>query len=140
MIRVRPAVAFDTRSMARLLNRIIEIGGTTAITKPVTAAGLAERLADRPDRSAWHVAVDENEEVAGFQWIAPNPSLPNGACDIATFVEVGRTGLGIGSALFEATAQAGRENGIRLDQRYHSCRQRGRSDLLPKSRLSRLEG
>ena len=31
---------------------------------------------------------------------------PPEACDIASFVQVGRTGLGIGSALFDATAQA----------------------------------
>ncbi|MCV3269986.1 GNAT family N-acetyltransferase [Roseobacter sinensis] len=113
MIQVRPAMTLDCASMAQLLNEIIQIGGTTALTRPVTGTDLAEWMQDEPDRSAWHVAVNAEEAVVGFQWIAPNASLPEGAADIATFVQVGQTGLGIGSALFAATAKAAKLLGYR---------------------------
>ena len=106
MINVRPAMPLDAGSMARLLNEIIETGGTTALTRPVTAQDLTEWIAVNSHASAWHVALDEAENVVGFQWISPHEKLPPEACDIASFVQIGRTGLGIGSALFTATAAA----------------------------------
>ncbi|GLQ28339.1 GNAT family N-acetyltransferase [Sulfitobacter pacificus] len=111
MIKVRRAVNFDAANMADLLNEIIAEGGTTALTRPVTGADLIERMAFAPERSAWHVAVDAKENIVGFQWINPKDDLPQGAVDIATFVQIGQTGLGIGSALFEATKQAAKALG-----------------------------
>ncbi|MEP2474806.1 GNAT family N-acetyltransferase [Roseobacter sp.] len=111
MINVRPAMALDCGSMADLLNEIIKIGGTTALTRRVTGQDLKTRMDAASAGSAWHVAVDDQEAVVGFQWIAPNADLPDGAVDIATFVRVGRTGLGIGSSLFDATASAAKELG-----------------------------
>ncbi len=111
MITVRPAMALDAASMARLLNAIIEVGGTTAIVRPVTGDDLKEWMAEDADRSAWQVAVNEGEEVVGFQWIAPNAALPPKAADIATFVQIGQTGLGIGSSLFDATRKAAKALG-----------------------------
>jgi L-amino acid N-acyltransferase YncA len=101
----------DTRSMAKLLNGIIEQGGTTAMTRAVTAQDLSEWMAFAPGQSAWHVALDDSEQVCGFQWIEPNTKLPREAVDIATFVRIGQTGLGIGSALFDATAKAAKDLG-----------------------------
>jgi GNAT superfamily N-acetyltransferase len=111
MITVRRASSFDAGSMAALLNAIIEKGGTTAILRPMTADDIRSRMAFAVDQSAWNVAVDETEKVLGFQWIAPSDYLPPEACDIASFVELGRTGLGIGSSLFDATEQAAKELG-----------------------------
>lgn len=111
MIRVRPAMQLDTASMARLLNEIIEIGGTTALVRPVTGQDIAEWMTIIPDRASWHVALDAQERVVGFQWIEPNAQLPPQAAEIATFVQVGQTGLGIGSALFSATAKAAKALG-----------------------------
>ncbi|UWR22446.1 GNAT family N-acetyltransferase [Sulfitobacter sp. S190] len=113
MINVRRAMTLDTGSMAKLLNEIIERGGTTALVRKVTATDLQEWIAEGGARAAWHVALDDTETVVGFQWIAPHPKLPQDACDIATFVQVGRTGLGIGSALFSANAQAAKALGYR---------------------------
>lgn len=104
MIKVRPAMELDCGSMAELLNAIIEKGGTTALTRPVTAQDLREWMMESPGRSACHVAVNDNEQVIGFQWVTPHPDLPPEAADVATFVQMGQTGLGIGSALFEATS------------------------------------
>jgi L-amino acid N-acyltransferase YncA len=106
MITVRKAIGLDASSMARLLNDIIDEGGTTAMTRQITGKDIQDWMSHDPLRSAWHVALDSAEEVQGFQWIEPRAGLPNEACDIATFVKIGKTGLGIGSALFDATQQA----------------------------------
>ena len=112
MIHVRPAIPLDAASMTRLLNPIIEEGGTTALTEPVTADTLRDWMADKSERGAWHVAVNDGEEVVGFQWIAQGGDyLPPEAAEIATFVQVGQTGLGIGSKLFDATRKAAKALG-----------------------------
>lgn len=113
MIPVRRAMALDTSSMAQLLNDIIDKGGTTALTRPVTGQDLSDWMASNSDQSAWHVALDDSEKVVGFQWISPHDKLPPDAVDIATFVMLGRAGLGIGSALFAATERAARALGYR---------------------------
>lgn len=111
MIKVRPAMRLDAGSMARLLNEIIKIGGTTALVRPVTADDIAEWMNTSPKGTAWHVALDGSEQVVGFQWIEANDQLPPVAAEIATFVQVGQTGLGIGSALFTATTKAAKSLG-----------------------------
>lgn len=111
MITVRKPFTLDTNDMARLLNEIISEGGTTAMTRPVTGADLAERMAANPEKSAWHVAVDSAEKVVGFQWVTVADYLPPEAAEIATFVQIGQTGLGIGSKLFDATRKAAKALG-----------------------------
>lgn len=110
MIHVRPAGAVHAPSMAHLLSDIIAAGGTTALTTPVTGPDLAGWMA-RGIRAAWHVAEDDGGAVLGFQWIEQVDSLPRDAAEIATFVQIGQTGLGIGSALFRATEAAARTLG-----------------------------
>jgi len=105
-ITVRPVIPLDAPRMAGLLNAIIDRGGTTAKTRPVSGDDMTEWMARDPTRSAWHVALDSDEDVVGFQWIEPHTKLPPEACDIASFVRIGQTGLGIGSALFSATRKA----------------------------------
>ena len=111
MIKVRKPIPLDLPDMARLLNAIITEGGTTALARPVTAEDLADWMAFESDRNAWHVAVDGSEHVVGFQWIEPESTLPPEAANIATFVKIGQTGLGIGSALFDATRKAAKDLG-----------------------------
>jgi len=101
----------DADSMAKLLNEIIGIGGTTAMTRAVTGADISDWMGYSANRAAWHVALNDHEQVVGFQWVEPNETLPPQAVDIATFVQVGQTGLGIGSALFSATAEAAKKLG-----------------------------
>lgn len=104
MLHVRRAGSLDTSAMAGLLNEIIAEGGTTAITTPVNGADLADWMS-RP-RSIWHLAEDDVGELLGFQYVSPLTTEPGLVAEIATFARVGRTGLGIGSALFEATKDA----------------------------------
>ena len=111
MISVRRANSLDTRQMAELLNAIIAEGSTTALVRPVTADDIDAWMQSSPDAAAWHVAVMDDGEVAGFQWIEPADYLPSDAAEIASFVKIGRTGLGIGSALFDATKSAARKLG-----------------------------
>ena len=109
-MQIRRATRLDTGQMADLLNEIIAAGGTTALTDPVTGDILWDWIESGGDRAAWHVA-EEMGEVVGFQWIGPQDYLPDEACDIATFVRIGRTGLGIGSKLFDATRAAAKALG-----------------------------
>ncbi|MFD0859371.1 GNAT family N-acetyltransferase [Roseovarius aquimarinus] len=111
MITVRRATPLDAPPMAELLNQIIEKGGTTAHTRPVTSRDMGGMMETAPDRSAWHVALNAEGALRGFQYIEPTSHLPPEACDIATFVQLGRTGLGIGSALFKVTAKAAKALG-----------------------------
>lgn len=111
MIHIRQASPLDTRAMADLLNAIMEEGGTTAITEPLSPETLSDWLANEGARGAWHVAEDDSGALLGFQWIGPHPDLPSDACDIATFTRIGQTRLGIGTRLFEATKRAARDLG-----------------------------
>ncbi|MEO1537461.1 MAG: GNAT family N-acetyltransferase [Pseudomonadota bacterium] len=111
MITVVRAGPLHCGEMAELLNEIISIGGTTALSKPVTASNLRDWMDRAPSKSAWHVAEEVSGSVVGFQWIEPVDYLPAEAAEIATFARVGKTGLGIGSKLFTATAEAARQLG-----------------------------
>jgi len=113
MIHIRPAMALDAVSMARLLNAIIDQGGASAITAQVSSNELADWMAANDGRAAWHVAVNDSEDVVGFQWIESADYLPPEAAEIATFVRIGQTGLGIGSRLFDATRAAARAMGYK---------------------------
>ena len=113
VIYVRPAGLADVRMMVELLNAIIAQGGTTAITRPVLPTELQSKIRLYNGKNAWFLAEDENGELLGFQYIEPNEQLPSDAADIATFVKIGVTGLGIGSKLFESTSKAAKTLGYR---------------------------
>lgn len=110
-IIIRAASPADARQMSELLNQIITVGGTTAITGPVPPEEIASWMQSYPGKSAWHVAEDDSGAIMGFQLLEPHADLPPEAADIATFVRVGSVQLGIGSALFSATEKAAAELG-----------------------------
>ena len=110
-MKVVVANALHAAAMADILNAIIAEGGTTALATPVTADDLKSWMQRAPGRSAWHAAEQEDGLVVGFQWIEPAHYLPNDAAEIATFARMGHAGLGIGSALFQATQDAARRLG-----------------------------
>jgi L-amino acid N-acyltransferase YncA len=101
MIHVRRAGALDAAPMAELLNEIIVQGGTTAITEEVSRDYIAGRMQE--DKAIWNLAEVDTGALLGFQYVSPLISEPGLVAEIATFARVGRTGLGIGSALFNAT-------------------------------------
>lgn len=108
---VLPAGRLHCGEMAVILNELIADGTSTALADPVSANDLSEWLSRAPERSAWHIAEDDTGHVVGFQWIEPADYLPPDAAEIATFARMGKTGLGIGSALFEQTKRAARSLG-----------------------------
>ena len=108
-VLVRLAHPLDASQMAELLNDIIAIGGTTALTGAVEVESMRSKF--REPRSAWHVAEDNEGAIPGFQYIATADYLPADAAEIATFAKAGQQGLGIGSKLFEATRRAAIELG-----------------------------
>lgn len=113
MITVVRAGVLHCRDMADILNAIIRAGGTTAMTEEVSVEALRAWMQGTPGRSAWHVAENSAGQVLGFQWIEPAGYLPQDAAEIATFARIGKSGLGIGSALFEKTKLAARALGYR---------------------------
>ncbi len=110
-MHIRKAGDLDARDMADLLNAIIRKGGTTALTKEITGDTIRMWFRKAPDQSVWHVAESDSGEILGFQSIEPHPDLPPEACDIATFVRIGQTGLGVGSKLFESSRRAAQHLG-----------------------------
>jgi len=110
-VSVRQGGEGDLRQTLELINEIIAIGGTTAITKPLSREDLGDWLMSTPDKAIWHIAEDDTGTLLGFQWIGPWGDLPPEACEIGTFVKAGCTGLGIGSKLFDATKIAARAMG-----------------------------
>lgn len=107
---IRLAHDLDAGEIAALLNEIIAIGGTTALTGEVSREDILGWMS-RPN-GAWHVAETEEGEILGFQYIAPGASyLPPEAAEIATFAKPGKQGLGIGSKLFEATRATAKQLG-----------------------------
>lgn len=110
-ISIQTGTQTDLRQALELLNEIIASGGTSALTKPLDKDALGGWLMADPGAAIWHVALNEDGTLLGFQWIGPFAGLPPEACEIGTFVKTGRTGMGIGSKLFEATKSAARNMG-----------------------------
>lgn len=102
MIHIRRAGAMDAARIADLLNEVIAAGGTTALTRAVSGDQIAGWIACDP-RAIWHLAEDEGGQLVGFQWVEPYTEIGPEVAQIATFARIGRTGLGIGSRLFEQT-------------------------------------
>ncbi len=105
MITIRPLMREDVADACRILNEIIEIGGTTAFEIPFTEALFAQSYLDGPDKVCTHVALDEQGEVAGFQWLGTYEELPKDCADIATFTRREPVLRGAGRALFAETAR-----------------------------------
>jgi L-amino acid N-acyltransferase YncA len=115
-VTTRPARPTDAGEMAALLNSIIAAGGTTAYEEPFDAASMDEHYVSAPGRISCTVA-EENGRIVGFQGLFwpydPGDPFPHGWAIIATFVQIGLTGGGIGGALFAATRMAAQSAGVR---------------------------
>ncbi|NBR52997.1 MAG: GNAT family N-acetyltransferase [Rhodobacteraceae bacterium] len=111
---LRPATEADAPAMARLINRIIETGGTTAHQSRFDAARMRGHYIAPPLAISCFVAALK-DEVIGFQALErADPDwqgegkLPDDWAVIATFVGEGHRGLGVGCALFGLTLDAAR--------------------------------
>lgn len=113
MIHIRRAGAGDCSAIADLLNEVIAEGGTTAMTTPVTAEDIRTNM-NRDPRGIWHLAEDDDGTLMGYQFVDQWDQNEHDIAIIATFARVGRTGLGIGSALFEASRKAAVTAGFKM--------------------------
>ncbi len=103
------AMPLDVEAMSNLLNDTIETGGSTAHQTKFTK----ERMHDHYFGTKYGIScvvAEIDNRLVGFQslewsdpdWKGPG-QLPEDWAIIATFVKQGMTGVGIGSALFQAT-------------------------------------
>ncbi len=105
MIAVRPMMREDVVDACRILNQIIAIGGTTAFEIPFSEPLFAQSYLDGVDKICCHVVLDEQGEVAGFQWLGIHEALPDDCADIATFTRRDPVLKGAGRALFSETVK-----------------------------------
>lgn len=119
-MEVRTASSRDSGPMARLINEIIAIGGTTAHRRLFDERRvLAEFIAAK--RGICCFVAADGAQILGFQaleWCDPDwpgeDRLPADWAVIGTYVAPGAQGRGIGRALFLETAQAAKTAGVRF--------------------------
>ena len=111
-LTIRPAVDADIEGMRTLLNEIIRVGGTTAITNELSSDEMREWFISGAAVVSCFVAADSNGTIAGFQSLSKYDSLPAGWVDIATFASRSRQKSGVGSALFAHTREAASQRGF----------------------------
>jgi L-amino acid N-acyltransferase YncA len=112
-LTVRTVTSADAPELAELLNAIIARGGTTALEQPFTPERLDEKYLTGPNVISCVVAVDdETGRLEGFQTLITEPHLPGGWGDIGTFTRVDGIQRGVGSALFAATRDRARAQGL----------------------------
>jgi L-amino acid N-acyltransferase YncA len=103
-LEVSPVRPTDASELTTLLNEIISRGGTTALEEPFAPDALAKTLLIGPDVICCFVAVQRaTSRLIGFQSLERWHGPPDDIGDIATFVRLGLTQRGAGSALFTAT-------------------------------------
>ena len=111
-LRIRPATADDAGALRQILNRIIEIGGTTAFETPLSAAEFDAYFLRGAACLSCLMAETAQGEALGFQALARKAGLAEGWADIATFARHQPRTPGVGAALFEATKRAARDLGL----------------------------
>lgn len=105
MIAVRPMMREDVAEACRILNDIIAAGGTTAHETPFSDILFTQSYLDGADKICCHVALDDQGDVAGFQWLGTHEDLPDTCADIATFTRRHPVLRGAGRALFDETVK-----------------------------------
>ena len=111
-LTIRPAHTDDIEGMRTLLNEIIRVGGTTAITNELSPDEMREWFISGENVVACHVAVDFDGTIMGFQSLSTYGTLPAGWVDIATFASRSQHKSGVGRALFAQTREAAIQRGF----------------------------
>ena len=111
-LTIRPTIDADVEGMRTLLNEIIRVGGTTAITNELSPDEMREWFISGENVVSCFVAVDSAGTIVGFQSLSTYDSLPDGWVDIATFASRSRHKSGVGSALFARTREAASKLGL----------------------------
>ncbi|WP_282608261.1 GNAT family N-acetyltransferase [Pelagibius sp. Alg239-R121] len=115
---IRTAREDDASEMARLINEIIAIGGTTAHRQAFDEPGIISDFISPKLGICCFVAAD-GPQLLGFQaleWCDPEWSgedrLPADWAVVATYVDPQTHKRGIGRALFSKTAEAAKAAGV----------------------------
>jgi L-amino acid N-acyltransferase YncA len=123
-VTVRDTRPEDVPELTRLLNDIIRAGGTTAIETPLNEQELAEWfVTGTPVVSS--VVAERDGQALGFQMISTFDPMPQGWASIGTYVRIGATGGGVGSALFRRTCLNARAAGLITLKATIRCDNRG---------------
>jgi len=109
---IRPALDSDAEPMRVVLNEIIRIGGTTAITSELSVDEMGEWFISGADVVSCFLAINANGEILGFQSLSRYGDLQEGWVDIATFASRSRQKSGVGGALFAHTRAAAAQYGF----------------------------
>ena len=110
-IQTRPADRNDVTELTKLLNEIIDIGGTTAMENKLSVDEFQRHFVSGDGFISCILAEAEDGTVLGFQALSRHEKLPASWADIATFARVNPKIPGVGTQLFQATlALARREN------------------------------
>lgn len=116
-IRIRPATKDDAPALTRVVNPIIEAGGTTAHQTPFDAGRLLRHYIAPPRLISCNVA-ERNGTPVGFQTLVwpddEGDPFPDGWAIIASFVSPEASGRGTGRKLFEATKATAEDAGVRV--------------------------
>lgn len=99
----RMAVAADVPAACRILNDIINIGGTTAYESPLNHTVFTNHFLTGESCVSCIVCEDTQGNIIGFQSLSINEKLPSDWVDIATFARADPKIKGVGTALFEAS-------------------------------------
>jgi L-amino acid N-acyltransferase YncA len=102
-LNIRPVIATDAEATRTLLNEIIRVGGTTAITNELSPHEMREWFISGKAVVSCFVAVDSDGTIVGFQSLSTYGGVPAGWVDIATFANRSHHQSGVGTALFPYT-------------------------------------
>ncbi len=113
-ITIRAAKVGDAYEMSVILAEILTIWGSDRAHSP---EHIRDFYIEHPDQISCAVAVNKGGDILGFQSlkraVAGNPyDAPLGWGVIGTYVKQGIGRSGVGSALFAATSQSARQNGV----------------------------
>lgn len=118
-VHVRAALPQDASSMARILNEIIAIGGTTALRGKFDEQRITDYFISPKLGISCFVAL-EGTWLLGFQSLErPDPDWPGEGMPadwgiVATFVDPNAHKKGAGRALFANTVEAAKQAGVAI--------------------------
>ncbi|KZL20161.1 GNAT family N-acetyltransferase [Pseudovibrio sp. Ad37] len=108
MVNIREAVREDAQAMSAILAVILESQGSD---RPRSTAHVLSQYVEHPDRIRCSVALDENNNILGFQSLRRASAgnvydLPAGWGIIGTYVSATASRKGVGRALFTSSLEA----------------------------------
>ena len=112
---IRPATADDAVAIAAIYNHYIATTTISFEERAVTADEMAQRIRDVTTSLPWLVREDGGH-ITGYAYATKwrVRSAYRFAAETSVYVEQGRGGQGIGSALYTALLQELRERGIHM--------------------------